>query len=358
MSNGDDVGTIGTSAACEFAPSDAGRLASFRGSMPRIGLGLAALGRPGYITAGRAEDLGEARSEAEMRRRTEEVLDAAWAAGVRWFDVARSYGLAEDFVGTWLRARGVSPDDVCVSSKWGYRYTADWRVDTAGAPHEVKDHSAEHLASQLPETFAACGEFVRLYQVHSATFDSGVLADGAVHMALGTLRKEKGWHLGLSLSGTQQSPVLEAALLVVDPSEESQSAGSRRTLFDAVQVTYNVLEQAPHQALIKAHAAGLQIIVKEAVANGRALSCPALVAAAAAEGVSADQLAIACVLAQPFEPFVLSGAVTSAQLRSNMQANELAASLRAEPARLADLMDACRQESSAYWADRSALPWS
>lgn len=357
MSNADAGGAIGTS-ACEPATSDSGRLASFRGKMPRIGLGLAALGRPGYITSGRAEDLGEARSEAEMRIRTEEVLDTAWAAGVRWFDVARSYGLAEDFVGTWLRSRGLSPDNVCVSSKWGYRYTADWRVDTAGTPHEVKDHSDVHFASQLPETLAACGEFVRLYQVHSATFESGVLADTPVHMALGTLRRERGWHLGLSLSGTQQSSVLDAALLVEDPSDERQSSGSRRTLFDAVQVTYNVLEQAPHQALIRAHAAGVQIIVKEALANGRAMSCPALAAAAADEGVTADQLAIACVLAQPFEPFVLSGAVTPAQLRSNLQADELAAGLRDKPARLAELMAACRQESSAYWADRSALPWS
>ena len=31
-----------------------------------------------------------------------------------------------------------------VSSKWGYTYVADWKVELEeGAPHEVKDHSLE-----------------------------------------------------------------------------------------------------------------------------------------------------------------------------------------------------------------------
>jgi aryl-alcohol dehydrogenase-like predicted oxidoreductase len=37
-----------------------------------------------------------------MKMRAHEVLDAAWAAGVRYFDAARSYGSAEAFLGTWL----------------------------------------------------------------------------------------------------------------------------------------------------------------------------------------------------------------------------------------------------------------
>ena len=37
-----------------------------------------------------------------------EVLDAAYGAGVRYFDAARSYGRAEQFLGSWLRARGLA----------------------------------------------------------------------------------------------------------------------------------------------------------------------------------------------------------------------------------------------------------
>lgn len=335
--------------------------------MPRVGLGLAALGRPGYINLGRVEDVGSedsgARSEAEMQRRAEEVLDAAWSLGVRWFDAARSYGKAEEFLGTWLRSRGIAAEEVCVSSKWGYRYTAEWRVDTGGAPHEVKDHSLAHFESQLPETLATCGEFVRLYQIHSATFDSGILGNVEAHRALARLRRERGWRLGLSLSGPLQGETLDAALALEEPEEPTQGDASetqprRRRLFDSVQATYNVLEQAPQEALMRAREAGMDIIVKEALANGRALQCPAILAAAAQEAVPPDQLALACVLAQPFEPFVLSGAVTVEQLASNLRAAALTERLRGDPARLGELMAAARQDSAVYWKDRAALAWN
>ena len=63
-----------------------------------------------------------------MRERCFAVLDAAWASGIRYFDAARSYGRAEEFLSAWLAARGIAPADVVVGSKWGYRYTADWQV--------------------------------------------------------------------------------------------------------------------------------------------------------------------------------------------------------------------------------------
>src|ERR1700751_1696715 len=101
----------------------------------RIGLGLAALGRPAYITSGREDDLPD-RSVAGMRARTFSVLDAAYAAGVRYVDAARSYGRAKEFLGGWLAERG--HPDVVVGSKWGYRYTGGWRLDAG--QQEVKEH--------------------------------------------------------------------------------------------------------------------------------------------------------------------------------------------------------------------------
>eukprot|EP00746_Dinoflagellata_sp_MGD_P056625 gnl/MRDRNA2_/MRDRNA2_244759_c0_seq1.p1 gnl/MRDRNA2_/MRDRNA2_244759_c0~~gnl/MRDRNA2_/MRDRNA2_244759_c0_seq1.p1 ORF type:complete len:343 (-),score=52.09 gnl/MRDRNA2_/MRDRNA2_244759_c0_seq1:78-1079(-) len=333
--------------------------------MPDVGLGLAAVGRPGYINLNRNQDIAAAneRSEDFMRQRAEEVLDAAWAAGVRWFDAARSYGLAEDFLGTWLRKRGIKPEEVCVSSKWGYRYTADWKVDTGGQPHEVKDHSLPHLIAQIPETLSTVGEYVRLYQIHSATFDSGVLENAEVHAALGKLRSERGWSLGLSVSSPAQGEIIDAALALKDPTD---STGDRK-LFDSVQATFNILEQAAGPALERAHKAGLDIIVKEAVANWRACAHPKLCEAAQALTaewnlnsvcITPDQLALACVLAQSFQPFVLSGAVTCDQLRSNLRAAEIAEHLRKDPVRLSNLMASCRQESVTYWKERGALAWN
>src|SRR5919199_5337746 len=128
-----------------------------------IGLGLAALGRPGYLNLGHGDDLGEDRSVAALRRRAHAVLDAAYAGGVRAFDAARSYGRAEEFLGQWLASR--RPADVYVSSKWGYVYTTDWRVDAD--PPEVKRHDAGTLRRQLAETRERLGEWLALYQIHS-----------------------------------------------------------------------------------------------------------------------------------------------------------------------------------------------
>jgi len=72
-----------------------------------IGLGLAALGRPGYITLHRADDVGFDRSVTALERRSHEVLSAAYDAGVRYFDAARSYGFAERFLASWLRGRAL-----------------------------------------------------------------------------------------------------------------------------------------------------------------------------------------------------------------------------------------------------------
>ena len=74
-----------------------------------IGLGLAALGRPAYINLGRDEDLGGSARVAALERRAHAVLDAAWAAGVRYFDAARSYGRAEEFLASWLRRARLGP---------------------------------------------------------------------------------------------------------------------------------------------------------------------------------------------------------------------------------------------------------
>src|SRR5579871_5671346 len=139
----------------------------------RLGLGLAALGRPGYINLGHAGDLHADYDPALMEAHCHAVLDAAWRLGVRYFDAARSYGQAEAFLGRWLSSRRISPDDVTVGSKWGYTYTAGWKVDAE--KHEVKDHSLAVLRRQTSESRDLLGPYLKLYQIHSATLESGVL---------------------------------------------------------------------------------------------------------------------------------------------------------------------------------------
>lgn len=307
--------------------------------MSAIGLGLAALGRPGYLNLGHGDDLGADRSVSALERRCHEVLDAAHEGGVRHFDAARSYGRAEEFLASWLDSRGIGPGAVTVSSKWGYTYTADWRVDAD--PPEVKDLSLETLRRQLAETRSWLGPWLSLYQIHSATVSSGVLDDAGVLRELTRLR-ESGVALGLTVTGTDQSETIDLAL--------------ERGGFDSVQATYNLLERSAGPALERAHATGLRVMVKEAVANGRLTprgGCAPLEAVAERLGVTSDAVALAAVLSRPWVDVALSGAATPEQLRSNLAALEVRWS-----APLDEELAGLDEPSERYWSMRSGLSWT
>ena len=239
-------------------------------------------------------------------------------------------------------------------SRWSARSGAtptppDWRTDAA--THEVKNHSVATLDKQWQETQARLGRFLNLYQIHSATLETGVLDDEA---ALGRLLqlKAQGTAVGLSVSGPEQVRTIERALRI-------EAGGTK--LFDTVQATWNVLEPTAGTALRVAHHEGLGVIVKEALANGRltrrnqeAAFAPKLATLSRhAERLSTtpEALALAAVLEQPWADTVLSGAATEAQLHSNLSAltvawdDEVAAALVnfAEPD---------------YWKTRAALAWN
>ena len=319
-----------------------------------VGLGLAAVGRPAYITPGRDADLGASRTVEELETDARALLDAAYAAGVRHVDVARSYGLAERFLGGWLRSRPEVDrvdrvDRVTVASKWGYTYVGGWRLDAD--VHEVKDHGLAAFERQLAETRDELGERLDVYQVHSITPDSPALVDEALHERLGALR-DSGVVVGFSTSGARQADVVRAATAL-------EVGGS--PLFGVVQSTWNLLEPSVGPALAEAAAAGVRVVVKEAVANGRltgAEADPSPGARAAARladdlRVPLDQVAIAAVLAQPWVSVVLSGAVTPTQLRSNLAAS----TLDLAPDHLEALL-AQAEEPEAYWRNRSRRAWA
>jgi len=318
------------------------RLATATTPTSHLGLGLAAVGRPGYINLGREEDLGENRTVETLRTRTHELLDAAYAQGVRYFDAARSYGRSEEFLADWLTAHP-DLDDIVVGSKWGYTYTADWTTDAE--KHEVKDHGVGTYERQRAETANLFGDRLDLYQIHSVTPDSPALTDKELHAKLAELAAT-GVTIGFSTSGPAQTDAIRAALTVTVDGEP---------LFRTVQSTYNALETSAGPALTEAHDAGLTVIVKEGMANGR-LAEPyapdALKAVAEETALGADAVALALILRQPWAGVVLSGAATLEQLASNLHA--AAVDLDEDQlARLATLVE----EPGAYWERRGQLPW-
>jgi len=312
----------------------------------RLGLGLAALGRPGYINLGHGNDLQNDYDEKRMQSRTHEMLSMAYKAGIRYFDAAQSYGKSEFFLSNWLTNQ--HPNDVVVGSKWGYYYTAGWQVEVE--KHEIKDHSLARFKQQWPESRQRLNPYLKIYQIHSATFESGVLDNKEVLQALEKIKSE-GYVIGLSLSGTQQGEVLKKALSVVINEER---------LFGAVQVTYNLLEKSAEPQMKKAHDHGLGVIVKEALANGRLTSrnsqaeyLPPLQRMALYHEVGEDAMALAFVLSKPFVNVVLSGATTPDQLQANLLSLEVDYSSKELVA-----LDKLAIPSEQYWDTRSQLAWN
>ena len=305
-----------------------------------LGLGLAAIGRPAYITPGRAADLPGERSPAALAARAHELLDAAAGLRIRYVDAARSYGLAEQFLGSWVPSQEQPP---FVASKWGYEYIAGWRADAA--EHEVKDHSLETFERQLAETLGLLGPWLGLYQVHSLTIDSPLWVDHALLNRLAALRSA-GLEVGFSTSGPAQAQAVRRGLeLTVDGA----------ALFTSVQTTWNLLEPSAGDALAEAHSVGARVVIKEALANGRLTDRGSAVNSALAQvarrhEVGVDAVALAAALAQPWCDVVLCGAVTVPQLRSNAAALDLVAAVDA-----AELLTPEPPEQ--YWSARSRLSW-
>jgi aryl-alcohol dehydrogenase-like predicted oxidoreductase len=316
-----------------------------------IGLGMAALGRPGYINLEHAKDLAGKYDQAVMEHRAHTVLDTAWNAGIRYFDAARSYGLGDRFLGSWLSSRAISAEMIAVGSKWGYTYTADWKVQAES--HEIKEHSLATLQRQWRESVALLNGYLQLYQIHSATVESGVLDKIDVLKQLAYLRSQ-GVHIGVSVSGPGQAETVRKAM-------EIDLDGMR--LFETVQATWNLLEPSVGPALSEARAAGIGVIIKEALANGRLTDRNKESGFGAKLGLlqreaircdsSIDALVLASCLAQPFADVVLSGATTVAQTLSNV------ASCRIKLDEEAMMTLATFAEpSQRYWATRKELPWN
>jgi aryl-alcohol dehydrogenase-like predicted oxidoreductase len=318
----------------------------------RIGLGLAALGRPGYINLGHADDLGFEYEVDKMEAHAHSMLDAAYQAGVYYFDAARSYGQAEAFLGSWLRSRAMAPGQLTVGSKWGYTYTAGWQA--AADVHEAKEHSISVLRKQWQESTDYLAPYLKLYQIHSATLESGVLENAPVLAELARLKSEEGIAIGLTVSGAKQAEVIRKALEVQI---------GRQRLFDTVQVTWNLLERSTSTVLTEAKQTGMGIIVKEALANGRLTArnqMPAfsenmamLKREAQRLKTTIDALSIAAVLEQPWVDVVLSGAAKLDHLRSNLQALDVYWDDEAS-AHLSSLEEIPER----YWKIRSELEWN
>jgi aryl-alcohol dehydrogenase-like predicted oxidoreductase len=179
----------------------------------------------------------------------------------------------------------------------------------------------------------------------ASTADSPLFGDTGLKHALAELAAG-GVRVGFSTSGPAQADAVRRALeLEVDG----------RRLFTTVQSTWNLLEPSVGPALAEAKETGAHVIVKEGLANGRLAVDPPgdLHRVAGRHGTGADTIALAAVLAQPWADTVLSGAVSVAQLTSNLAAETI--TLGGDEL---DELGGLATTPAEYWRDRAALPWN
>lgn len=114
-----------------------------------------------------------------------------------------------------------------------------------------------------------------------------MLDDVELIAGLAALRRS-GVSIGITVTGPGQSETIDRAL--------------EMGAFDTVQATWNLLERSAAPALQRAHEAGLGVIVKEPLANGRLTihsAEPALLAYAREQDLPPDAVAIAAAISQP-----------------------------------------------------------
>lgn len=313
----------------------------------KIGLGTAALGRPQYINV-RQETCENSNLET-FRKESFQVLEDAYNSGVCYFDTAPGYGLAEELVLEWLQTK--NDNSIEIATKWGYTYTANF--DANATIHEVKEHSLSKLNEQWNFSKQLL-PYLKVYQIHSATLETGVLENKEVLHQLAVLKKEYNLKIGITTTGTNQVEVIKKAInILVDD----------KPLFDIFQVTYNFLEQSLLDIIDELTLQKKSIVIKEALANGRVFKnenyshynkmYAILENLAKKHKVGVDAVALKyCEQTIP-KSTVLSGASNTNQLNENLKVNSF--SLSDDDIKI---LKSFKTTPDFYWTERKQLQWN
>ncbi|MBG7631315.1 MAG: aldo/keto reductase [Bacteroidetes bacterium] len=312
-----------------------------------IGLGTAAIGRPQYINI-KKED-SEIFNKTKFKQQGIHVLETAYNKGIRYFDTAPGYGMAQEILLEWLNTK--KDKSIEVATKWGYSYVANF--DPNAIINEVKDHSLQKLLSQWEKSKELMPNLTT-YQIHSATFETGVLDNEEVLYKLAELKDHFQLKIGITTSGSNQVEILKKSLDITVNGTQ---------LFDAFQVTYNMLDQSLLNIAEEMNANGKRIIIKEALANGRIFRNKnyanynplynTLEALATKYKVGVDAIALRFCI-DTVNPFmVLSGASAAFQISENLKANQFEIEKQD-----IDLLKSFKVAPNDYWNERKKLSWN
>ena len=313
-----------------------------------IGFGTAAIGRPLYININQGSDK-KAFSHDDFHAKGISALESAYQQGIRYFDTAPGYGMAEQLLLDWVSEKGDS--DIEIATKWGYTYVANF--DPTAKQHEVKEHSLDKLNEQWDKSKALLPHLTT-YQIHSATLETGVLENEKVLNRLAELKVKHQLLIGITTTGANQKDILQKALEI---------HGNGIELFDTLQMTYNIFDQSIASIAAELAKRNKRLIIKEALANGRIFANPKythyrtaygfLAQLATKYNVGVDAIALRfCIDSIPVFN-VLSGAANESHLVDNLQVDNFMLS--------EDELDTLRSfavDPIDYWSERKSLEWN
>jgi aryl-alcohol dehydrogenase-like predicted oxidoreductase len=315
--------------------------------MLKLGLGTAAIGRPHYINI-RLNPNSYTTLE-DFKQQGYQILNHAYSLGIRYFDTAPGYGIAEQMIISWLKE--YKHTDVEIATKWGYTYVANFQKNTE--IHEIKEHSLNKLLEQWEQSKNLFPN-LSSHQIHSATLESGVLENEQVLQQLNKLKNEYGLLIGLTSSGHNQLEILKRA---IDIEIEN------KPLFNVFQVTYNLLDQSLKNICLELAAENKRVIIKEALANGRvfrnknypqhSLLYDTLEKIGTNYDVGVDAIALRYCM-DTLKPYmVLSGASSTFQLSENSKSLEF--TLKEDELSQLSMFTVSPEM---YWKERKLLSWN
>jgi aryl-alcohol dehydrogenase-like predicted oxidoreductase len=313
----------------------------------KLGLGTAALGRPQYINVRQNNNIKD--DLETFRKHSFQVLEDAYNLGIRYFDTAPGYGLAEELVLEWLKTK--NDKTIEIATKWGYTYTANF--DASATVHEVKEHSLSKLNEQWGYSKQLL-PYLKVYQIHSATIETGVLENTEVLAQLAFFKKTDHLKIGLTTTGTNQVEVLKKALEILVDGEP---------IFDLFQVTYNFLDQSLKEVLAELIRQNKTIVIKEALANGRVFRSPryplyeemysVLDNLSKKHNVGIDAISLKYCEQTITNSIILSGASSTKQLKENLKMNSFSLSIDD-----IEILSSFKTDPKFYWEERKKLQWN
>jgi aryl-alcohol dehydrogenase-like predicted oxidoreductase len=158
-----------------------------------LGLGIIGLGKP----------WGHVASEVPSERDALDLLEFAWLTGIRYFDSAPSYGIAEARLGIFLRSLDLHQrGELRIATKFGEHWDA--RRD-----QPFVDHSYDALCRSLDHSLQQLGR-IDILQLHKTTPEALRSADLA-----------RAWDyaasLGIPLMGASVSDLESSGMVIDDP---------------------------------------------------------------------------------------------------------------------------------------------